>query len=345
MWIKRKFLLTVLQAARVLGFFYIARRLTGRSLRILCYHGSALDTENRFYPALFMSRDVFSERLEFLAHAKYPILALPEAVKRLKDGSLPNCATVITIDDGWYGSYQHQLPLLRKHRFPATLYLTTYYAVKQTQVFNVALRYAYLASEAHPIDAEAVSELAQLPRSLPSNYDEDTFLEILCEAADSLNSAHQRQELLRALLDLLGIDWRHLEQKRMFTIASLEEIAEMSQQGIDVQLHTHRHRFREGNFDEAAREIEENRHYIQTATNRQPVHFCFPSGHHTEESVSYLPQLGIETATTTDPGFNWRDAPPLLLKRFIDSEKVSQVEFEAEMSGFFELMRKVGIRI
>jgi len=59
----------------------------------------------------------------------------------LDDGTLPDYATVITIDDGWLGTYEKLVPILRRRRFSATLYVTTYYAVKKTAVFEMFVPY------------------------------------------------------------------------------------------------------------------------------------------------------------------------------------------------------------
>jgi peptidoglycan/xylan/chitin deacetylase (PgdA/CDA1 family) len=40
---------------------------------------------------------------------------------------LPGCATVVTIDDGWYGTYKFMGPILKEHGFQATLYIASYY--------------------------------------------------------------------------------------------------------------------------------------------------------------------------------------------------------------------------
>jgi hypothetical protein len=44
-------------------------------------------------------------------------------------------------------------------------------------------------------------------------------------------------------------------------------------------------------------------------------------------------------------GFNRSTTPKLELRRFLDSEAISFLEFEAEMCGFFELIRKTGFTI
>ena len=103
--VKKSILFLILRIAKLLGLFILARRRTLGDLRILCYHGAAIGDESLFRPNLFMTRETFEGRMKFLADHRYPVISLNEAVKGLKNGSLPPAATVITIDDGWYGTY------------------------------------------------------------------------------------------------------------------------------------------------------------------------------------------------------------------------------------------------
>ncbi len=117
----------ILKAAKIVGLFAISCRLTARDLRIICYHGASLRDEHDFSPGLFVSKDTFAERMDYLARKGYPIISLDEALDGLKQGTWPIRATVITIDDGWYGTYSVMGPILRNHGFPATLYIASYY--------------------------------------------------------------------------------------------------------------------------------------------------------------------------------------------------------------------------
>ena len=47
------------------------------------------------------------------------------------------------------------------------------------------------------------------------------------------------------------------------------------------------------------------------------------------------------SATTCNADLNYPDKPSLELKRFLDGENISDIEFEAELSGFNELLRKM----
>jgi len=68
-------------------------------------------------------------------------------------------------------------------------------------------------------------------------------------------------------------------------------------------------------------------------------HLCYPSGEYDRTAFPQLAELDVVSATTTLPGMNRTTTSPLELRRFLDSEACSAIRFEAEVSGFLELLR------
>ncbi|WP_193369770.1 polysaccharide deacetylase family protein [Pelagibius marinus] len=342
---KKPLLRIILRLAKLTGLFLLARRLTAGDLRILCYHGAALRDENHFSPGLFMSKETFAGRMDFLARQGYPVIGLDAAIAGLPSGDWPKGATVITIDDGWFGTYREMAPVLRKRGFPATLYIASYYLEKETQVFNVAVNYVLWRAGRQTLD------LAEVSDELGGRYDiadarlREELRRRLGDFADSLGSAEARQELFRRLCETLGIDACWIEQERLCAFMRIEEARELQASGVDIQLHSHRHRFPTQSYEAVEAEIADNRRALAPVGNPALRHFCYPSGDYDERQISWLPRLGIVSATTIKAGFTRRGDSPYELPRFLDSERVSLLEFEAELSGFFELIRRCGYAI
>ncbi len=342
---KKAVLATILRIAKWTGLFALARRLTARDLRILCYHGGALRDEHRFSPGLFMSQETFAERMEFLKRHRYPVLALDDAVQGLERGGWPQAATVITIDDGWLGTYRVMAPVLKQNGFPATLYAATYYLERQTQVFNVAANYVLWRARDRTLDLSEVADGLSGRHVLADAEQRGAARDKLAASADRMNSAGERQELFRRLCAALGLDASEIEAARICSFMNVEEAADLQRHGIDLQLHTHRHKFPADDFETARREIEDNRRALASLGGGERAHFCYPSGDYESSQLPWLPQLGIRSATTIKGGFTRAGSSPFELRRFLDSERVSPLEFEAEMSGFFELIRRCGYAI
>lgn len=344
--LKKKVLFGILFLARLLGCFYIARRLTAGSVRILCYHGAALDNENAFRGGLFVTPALFESRMDYLHKRGYPVVTLDEALEGLYgNATLPSCATVITIDDGWLGTATKMADILQRFSFPATLYLSTYYVAKQTQVFGVAVDYVLWSAEPQTIDLRLIDSRLSGTFATNDQGERTAASEALWRFADTLPTAADRQALLKATCGVVGLDIERITAPRLLSFMNDDEVRATQSCGVDVQLHTHRHQFPDDDPLQARAEIEDNRQYLQKIVANDLVHFCYPSGEYDTSQFPLLEELGIRSATTTKGGFNTPKTHRFEMTRFLDSEYVTALEFEAEMSGFFELIRRCGYSI
>ena len=329
----------VYRAARGTGLFHLARRRTQNGLRILCYHGIAHDDEHRFEPFLFMRLDTFARRLAILAERRFPVLPLDEAVRRLKEGSLPPAATVITIDDGFRRTLSHAVPALEAHGFPATVYVTSYYVERCQPIFRLVVRYACwktTRSTLRPADLG----LDHLPpvdcrdkRTVGPKIEP-----LILHGQDALDEP-ARRALGWRVCEALGVDTEKIRRAGALTLMNADEIRELDRRGFDVQLHSHNHLL---SADPTAmiENVRKNVDVLRPLTTRPLEHFCYPSGRWSKDYWPPLQGLGIRTATTCDPGLNYGDTPPLALRRFIDHETLDELSFEAELSGFAEVLRR-----
>jgi peptidoglycan/xylan/chitin deacetylase (PgdA/CDA1 family) len=303
----------LLRVARHCGVFDLSRQLTRKHLRILAYHGLWTTPGYQYGNHLFMERERFEHRMTWLKDSGYPVLPLDEAVRRLSNGSLPDCSVVITIDDGWTSTYTDMLPILERLGLPATAYVTTWYSQNQLPVVNVAVDYilkraGHSAAMGPPITDRIVR----------------------------LSSLSERQQALRDIAARFGVTTEEWWDSRQFHVMDAAEIRAADRRGLDIQLHTHRHRL----GDELEREIADNRDWLATACGR-PVgsfeHFCYPSGIYNDRAIAVLRGTGIKSATIVTPGCNAPGASPFMLRRFLDGRSVSQELFEAYLAGTLEL--------
>ena len=326
-------------SARRGGLFNIARASTRRALRILCYHGFATGDLLQFRPGLFISPGTFERRLEFLAKYRYPVLSLEAALSALDRGDLPDAATVITVDDVFQGFVTHALPLLQAYGIPATTYVTTYYCVARRPVFRLVVRYMFWKTRAQHVAIE-LGEPAPLVFRRATAGEWRDGEERTIAFGEALGSEEERSRLLDRLGQLLDVDYETIARGRELNVVTPEGVEALSREGIDVQLHTHRHRLPERR-DVVEREIVDNRRVLEPLVGRPLAHFCYPSGIWSRAHWPWLEACGITSATTCDPGLNRKETPRLGLKRFLDSEELSQIRFEAEMSGFKHVVRRV----
>jgi len=328
----------VLGLGRLTGSFALSRALTGAGLRILCYHGISLADEHEFQPKLFMREDTFRRRLEYLRNNAYPVLGLGEALALLEARRLPPRAVVITFDDGWIGTATKAAPALQEFGFPSTLYVTTRDVLDQVPVFDVALRYLLWKGRRCELDLPSLG-LGSSRFALDTPERRELVAGLVVEAASGRDPA-SRHDLLKQIAQRLQVNWEEFEQASLFRLIDRGALAELPARGMDLQLHTHNHLLPQNDAAGAALEIEQNRAVLRPAVRAPLVHFCYPSGEYHAHQFAWLREMRIESASTCMSGFNYPETERMELRRFLDGENISQVEFEAELSGILEWGRK-----
>jgi len=327
------------QFCKCLGLFALARRLTAKQLRILCYHGLSIDDEHLYSPSLFMRAETIRSRLKTLVRGNYPVLPLGEAIEALRSGNLPPCATVITYDDGFYGNFRGGATLFREFPLPTTFYVTTYYVTKQSPIFRHAVQYLFWKTTRPELHLEGLPGVPEGVLDLRSSSDVRARMwQLIRHGETSLDEAG-RVSLCKELACRLGVDYDALARSRKLGLMTLDEIRTLAGLGVDIQLHTHRHRFPPDEAD-VHREIADNRAVLEPLLNRKCNHLCYPSGVFQTEQWPWLETEGIVSAVTCEVGMNSRSTPRYGLRRFLDSESVHAIEFEAELAGFSEILRR-----
>ena len=342
----KKFKQATLASMKASGVFGLADRSRWRRgrLLILAYHGVSLADEHEWDPSLFMSPADFAARLRLIKGAGCALLPLGEAVERLYAGDLPEKAVSITFDDGTHDFRERAYPLLAESGAPATLYLTTFYSEFNRPVFNVVCSYLLWKGRGSRLDLAPLTGRGEsLDLSAEIVARDEKFQR---EFADRERlSAEEKDALAARLARQLKVDYDELCARRLLHILAPGEVRALSEGGVDVQLHTHRHR---APLERLLflREIEDNRRHIRALTGASPAHFCYPSGVYDPRHLPWLEEAGVRSATTCDVGMASRASNPLLLPRLLDSSSLSPVEFEGWLTGVAAAMprRRADVR-
>jgi len=90
-----------------------------QTVPILCYHRFG----NR-WGKLAVTPAAFEAQMDYLARNGYSVISLKQLARFLEGTEpLPPKSVVLTIDDGYRSTYDVAFPILRKHGFPATVFL------------------------------------------------------------------------------------------------------------------------------------------------------------------------------------------------------------------------------
>ena len=118
----------VFNLAHRTGLLRAGRGLWASSLTVVNYH--RIDDPNRndfdsFKPNVSATPEDFNRQMEYLAKW-FNVVSLKDVVDWLDDHrELPPYAALITFDDGYLDNYTSAYPILRRHKFPALVFLTT----------------------------------------------------------------------------------------------------------------------------------------------------------------------------------------------------------------------------
>ncbi|MDQ5845979.1 MAG: polysaccharide deacetylase family protein [Acidobacteriota bacterium] len=301
-------------------------------LLILAYHGISLSDEHLWNGSLFTSADILRARLELLRRSRCAVLPLGEAVERLYANDLPDRAVALTFDDGTSDFYRKAFPLIQEFGFPVTLYLTTFYSHYQRPVFDLMCSYLLWKGRSKTLDLKSLTG-EDLKTDLRTNDSQEHVLgEIHAFARRQKLSADEKDAFAASLAARLDVDYEALLEQRVMHNLTADEVGRLAAGGIDIQLHTHRHRT-PTDRQPFLREIEDNRKSIQQMTGKNPTHFCYPSGVYDLRFLPWLKEAGVVSGTTCEFGFASRSSNPLLLPRFLDNATLSSIEFESWLTG------------
>ena len=311
-----------------------------RRLLILGYHGVSLDDEHEWNPKLYLHPDTLRARCELLRRDGYAVLPLDEAVRRLYDGTLPPASVVLTFDDGNHDFAVRALPVLREFGFPSTSYVPTFYSRVAHPVFDVACAYvAWKGRDCGSCAGDGLVPDGGTLRVATAADRVETVARLRASCRARRLAVEEKDAVVRVLAERLGVDYDAILEKRLFRLMTPAEIARLPGQGVDVQLHTHRHRSPDdrGLF---VREIRDNRRELRAMIGADAplTHFCYPNGAASNGLVSWLRDEGVVTATTCRPALATTADDPLLLPRFVDAESLSLPTFSAWVSGAASLL-------
>jgi peptidoglycan/xylan/chitin deacetylase (PgdA/CDA1 family)/CelD/BcsL family acetyltransferase involved in cellulose biosynthesis len=283
----------------------LARR-TEPTLRILYYHRVNNDGDP-FFPAI--STELFEKQMRHLAR-NHTVVPLDTAVGHLRERR-PGSLLAITFDDGYQDNHWNALPVLRRYRLPATIFLSTGGLDSREPLWFEHLAEAVKTSAESHIDVEL-----DLPRRLRLGSIEERL------AANDVLYGHLRQlpdrvrrERLAEFLKLLGYG----ESVRKDKMLTWDQVREMSRNGISFGGHTVNHPFLSKVTPQLAEwEVTASKQRIEEELQASVSLFAYPSGRESdveEWNRNVLARAGYSVAVTTIWGPNFPSTDPLKLKR------------------------------
>lgn len=238
------------------------------------------------------------------------VLALPEAIRRLHEDSLPPRSVCITFDDGYRDNAEIALPILREFGLSATFFIATAY-LDDGIMFNDAviegirnyrhdtLDLTHRGLGSYPLADEA-SKLDTIDRLLPQvkYLPREQRLSVAQEIADNSSPAPPADLMM-----------------------TRDQVLHMRDNGMTIGAHTRTHPILTRISDEdAMADISRGKDDLESILGQSVGMFAYPNGRagqdYDERHVDMVRKAGFEAAVSTNPGVSAKSTDVYQLARF-----------------------------
>ncbi|MCB1915992.1 MAG: polysaccharide deacetylase family protein [Rhodocyclaceae bacterium] len=240
----------------------------------------------------------------------FNVLPLPEAARRLQDGTLPARAACVTFDDGYADNFTIALPILREAGIPATCFVAPAY-LDGGRMFNDTL--IELAAQL-PAGRHDFSSVGLGTRALAGTDDRRALVGALIGQFKYFEPA-ERASAVETLAASFGV---RLPDDLMMTS---DQLRALHAAGMEIGGHTDTHPILARLDPEHAREeILAGRKRLETLLEAPVRVFAYPNGRpgkdYGAEHAALVSQCGFEAAVSTVPTAATRTSHPFELPRF-----------------------------
>lgn len=266
---------------------------------------------------------MFERQLEWL-RACFTVLPLPEAVNRLRDGSLPAGAAAITFDDGYADNYLCALPVLQRLGLHATFFIATGF-LDGGIMWNDAVIHTVHETRQNRLDCSAAG-LGMI--ELADGADRTAIAAGLINALKHL-AFDARASAVASLVSAGAVD---LPRDLMLSTTQLRALHAA---GMEIGAHTINHPILSRcPADQATREIRDGKRALESIVDAPVDLFAYPNGKPVRD---YLPAhvdmaraAGFKAAFTTMEGVSSRLGDPYQIPRFLSWDR-SGLKFNLRM--------------
>jgi peptidoglycan/xylan/chitin deacetylase (PgdA/CDA1 family) len=301
-----------------------------RRFQILGYHKVSPDAHPFFAP---LHPEAFEQQMYFLSTC-YRVMSLQELVARSMRRAVPERAVAITFDDGYRDNYDYAFPILKKYRFPATIFVATGAignsdTIWHDRVFD-AFQFATVGRAR--LEDTAVPELI-----LETVEARRQGLEATLVRAKTLYGETRRRFIDDIELKLRPNAAAYADHRML----NWDQIREMHDAGIEFGSHTVTHTIVSHiPRSEMVKELRDSKEELSERL-RTPINsFAYPNGKagdYNDEVKAALRECGYSCAVTCGSGFNDAFSDVFELKRGLPWQR------DIELFRFYFFLQRHGL--
>ena len=262
--------------------------------RVLMWHRFGPETTARA-----VGVDLFDAQMALL-RARFELVSASELCRARSEGRLRRNMVAVTIDDGYEDFFHFALPVLRKHRIPATLYATTEFVDQRLWLWPDYLRYAIEHTSRNSIECDRGGEALSIDLRTPSAR--ERAWHTLADHALTLTTS-EAQRFIRTVVGELktSVPDTPTEPFRALTWAQLREVAKA---GVEIGGHTCTHPLLTNCTEtQIAKEVEVSKQELENQLQVSVTSIAYPHGICDETVRRLVKQAGYQNAysgTATD---------------------------------------------
>lgn len=319
---KRKvkvFLSSFLYYSGLLHIIRLWNNINGRRLTVLAFH-RVTDKESSMpgLPTICVSGKVFKQLLKFIVN-HYTVISLQDCLHHIQEKKdfPPNCL-LLTFDDGYEEVLMNALPVLKKYRLPAVMFVPTA-TINTDDTFWWDSLYATLANANHAdsivqwqpdMDTEDFRKQIEAISSRPSVRQNSDILTLI----DSLQDCDAT--IREKLLQRLNLSSKRNNNENFPAVMNWRQVQQFHDSGFEVGSHTvHHHFLTTVSAAEADSELKLSKIKLEEMLDEDIVSFSYPGGKYDEETVQLVMASGYQCAFTSDAGINSIETDRYKLKR------------------------------
>lgn len=280
--------------AQVLNGYWGKERLT-----VLAYH-RILEWERPdfdFYtPNVSATPAMFAQQMDYIAR-HFNVVDLQSVLDFVHKGQdLPPKACLITFDDGYRDNYEQAWPILKKHGFPAVIFLMTDAITHSARPWWDQCAYYFFHSPQQSVDLPFIGQ-----QDLSNPASRHTARENLIRHIKTLPDS-EKQKLIGQLSTLLDVPPPHDPDLFM----TWEQVRDLVANGIACQPHTASHPIMSRiALVEQKEQLQASKAIIEAETPQKAVAFAYPNGtvaDYSPDTITLLKELDYEIAFTLNDG-------------------------------------------
>ena len=264
--------------------------LSGNNRLILCYHG-VVDVPQHHISLGPISKKQFEQHLGYFKK-NFDVVSQDTMFEMYRSNFIPRKKTIaLTFDDGYENNFTNAFPLLKKYKFPATMYVISQCLDDEKSI----TWYDYIDLMRKDIDISKI-DVAAIGRPAPGNLDQ---LRLLIKRLN----INERSLLFAEIRKQVKIESYATEKNRQhWKLMDAKQLKTLADSGlIEIGAHTQNHpNLGELRLEDVISEVKTCKTNLENSIQKEVYSIAFPDGSYTNDVKKICVEAGYRNLLAVD---------------------------------------------